>query len=301
MIRTVQSYLAVRRAAGHKLRNAGFMLDSFARYAVERGEQHIRTATVIEWASQGSTPGERDRRLRSVCRLARYMHAEDERHEIPPAAHFHQKKRRRVPYIYSHTEIRRLMEASMQLRPQNSLRRYTYTTLIGLLAATGMRISEALALQYSDITSEGILIRKTKFQKSRLLPVHPTVLSQMESYLIRRRKKVSPGLDVFVKNDGGRMGYSGVIRTFHELLSVARIASVGHRRPRIHSLRHTFAVRTLEASPTGRRRVGRHMLAMHTYMGHCNIDSTYWYLEVTPELLDDIATSSESFLCGEHP
>ena len=188
MIRAVESYLAIRRAAGHKLRNAAFMLHSFARYAVERGEQHIRALTVIEWAGQGSTPGERDRRLRSVCRLARYLRAEDERHEIPPAAHFRQIKRRRIPYIYSPTEIRRLMDASMQLRPQRSLRRYTYTTLIGLLAATGMRISEALALQYSDITSQGILICKTKFQKSRLLPVHPTVVSQLEIYLMRRRK-----------------------------------------------------------------------------------------------------------------
>jgi integrase/recombinase XerD len=219
-------------------------------------------------------------------------------HETPPARHFGYHKRRPVPHIYSREEIKRLLGAALLLGPLDSLQPQTFATLIGLLAATGLRISEALALQFSDITPRGLLIRKTKFQKTRLVPLHPTAVAHIERYLKRRRQTRSPGQDVFIDENGRPLRYWDVYRTFQRLLKTAGLAPSGVRRHRLHHLRHTFAVRALEASPTGRQRVGRHMLALATYMGHVNIDATYWYLETTPELLRDIAVAGETFLCG---
>jgi integrase/recombinase XerD len=301
MIRAVKNYLAARHAAGFELKSAYYLLHSFARFAAARRETHIRTATAIDWASRTVSVAQRDARLKAVCLFARYMRAEDGRHETPPARHFGYHKRRPVPYIYSREEINRLMDAAMQLGPRDSLQPQTFVTLIGLLAATGLRISEALALQFSDITSRGLLIRKTKFQKTRLVPLHPTAVPYIERYLKRRRRTRSHGQDVFIDQNGRPLRYWDVYTIFQRLLKTAGLAPSGGRRHRLHHLRHTFAVRALEASPTGRQRVGRHMLALATYMGHVNIDATYWYLETTPELLRDIAIAAETSLRGGRP
>jgi integrase/recombinase XerD len=298
MTRAVKNYLAARHAAGFELKSAYYLLHSFARFATARRETHIRTATAIDWASRTVSVAQRDARLKAVCRFARYMCAEDSRHETPPARHFGYHKRRPVPHIYSREEIKRLLDAALQLGPLDSLQSQTFATLIGLLAATGLRISEALALQFSDITPRGLLIRKTKFQKTRLVPLHPTAVAHIERYLKRRRQTRSHGENVFIDENGRPLRYGDVYRTFQRLLKTAGLAPSGGRRHRLHHLRHTFAVRALEASPTGRQRVGRHMLALATYMGHVNIDATYWYLETTPELLCDIAVAGETFLCG---
>jgi len=170
--------------------------------------------------------------------------------------------------------------------------------LIGLLAATGLRISEALGLQFSDVTPNGLLIRKTKFQKTRLVPLHPTAVARIELYLQLRRRARPSGQHVFIDDDGRPLRYRNVYVTFQKLLKTADLSPSGGRRCRLHHLRHTFAVRALEASPAGRQRIGQHMLALATYMGHVNIDATYWYLETTPELLRGIATAGETFLCG---
>jgi integrase len=193
------------------------------------------------------------------------------------------------------------MNAALQLGPPDLLQPQTFTTLIGLLAATGLRISEALALQFSDITPNGLLIRKTKFQKTRLVPLHDTVAAHIERYLKRRRQTRSRGQDLFIDDDGRPLQYWDVYRTVQKLLKTAGLSRSGGRRRRLHHLRHTFAVRALEASPTGRQRIGQHMLALATYMGHVSIDATYWYLETTPELLRDIAMTGEAFLCGGRP
>ena len=188
MISTVKRYLAVRRAAGFELTNTEYLLRSFARWAAQRGETHIRTESAIAWASQTASVAQRDARLKTTCRFARYLRAEDNRHELPPANHFGYHKSRRVPHIYSAVEIRRLLNAASQLGPADSLQPHTYTTLIGLLAVTGLRISEALALQFSDVTPQGLLIHKTKFRKTRLVPLHETAVAALNRYLTRRRE-----------------------------------------------------------------------------------------------------------------
>ena len=298
MIKAVESYLAVRHAAGFDLANADYLMRSFARFAAERNETNLRATTAIDWASQSSSLAQRDERLKTVCRFARYIRAEDNRHEVPPADHFGYRKTRRVPYIYSSAEINRLIDAALHLGPPGVLQPQTYATLIGLLAATGLRISEALSLQFSDVTPSGLLIRRTKFQKTRLVPVHETTEAGLDRYLTRRRHVRSNGEDVFITDDGQTLPYWHVNSTFRKLLKTANLSASGGGRPRLHDLRHTFAVRALEASPAGRQRIGQHMLALATYMGHVNINATYWYLEITPDLLREIAAASENFLCG---
>lgn len=297
MIPAVENYLAVRRAAGFELKNADCLLRSFARWAAKRSETHIRATTAVDWASQSVSVAQRDERLKTLCRFVRYLRVEDNRHELPPSTYFGYRKTRRLPYLYSGVEIRRLLAAALQLRPPHSLQPQTYATLIGLLAVTGLRVSEALALRFSDVTPQGLLVRKTKFQKTRLVPLHDTAAAALDRYLMRRRK-CARGESVFIADNGRPLRYLAVYATFRKLLKTASISASRGCHPRLHDLRHTFAVRALEASPEGRQQVGRHMLALATYMGHVNIDTTYWYLETTPELLRDIATAGETFLWG---
>jgi integrase len=221
---------------------------------------------------------------------------EDSRHELPPANHFGYRKTRRIPRIYSRDEIVGLVLAATRLSSSDALLPKTYAALISLLAATGLRISEALHLLVSDITPKGLLIRRTKFQKTRLVPLHDTAVTGLGHYLMNRQEARRGGDHVFVSNEGQPLVYWKVHSAFRTLLKSAGFQSSGGRWPRIHDLRHTFAVRALESSPTGRQRIGQHMLALATYMGHVNINATYWYLETTPELLRDIAVVAENFV-----
>jgi integrase len=301
MITAVETYLAMRRAAGFALSNTAYLLRSFARFAADRQEPHIRTATAIEWASQSASVAQRHTRYQTVCRFAHYARLEEARHHAPPPNHFGYRKTRRIPHIYSRLEIGRLLLAATQLPPPGSLRAHTYTTLISLLAATGLRISEALGLLVSDITPNGLLIRKTKFQKTRLVPLHETTVAGLRRYLTRRRRMPSGAEQVFISNSGQPLAYPAVHHVFRLLLKAANLLPSRGRAPRLHELRHTFAVRALESSPSGRQRIGQHMVALATYLGHVNIDATYWYLETTPDLLREIAAAGESFMGGGRP
>jgi integrase len=288
----------VRRAVGFTLSNTEYLLRSFADFATDRKETHIRTATAIDWASQAKSVAQRHTRHQTICRFAQYLRVEDLRHELPRANHFGYRKTRRVPHIYSRDEINGLVLAATKLCSPDSLLPRTYAALISLLAATGLRISEALHLLVTDITPNGLLIRKTKFQKTRLVPLHATAVTGLGHYLIHRQEAKRGGDHVFVSDEGQPLVYWKVHGVFRALLKSAGIKPSGGRWPRIHELRHTLAVRALESSPTGRQRIGQHMLALATYLGHVNINATYWYLETTPELLLDIAVISENFVQG---
>ena len=301
MITAVEAYLAVRRAAGFTLSNPECLLRSFARFATERQQTHIRTATVIEWASLAPSVAQRHTRYQTVYRFAQYLRLEDPQHDLPPTNHFGYRKRRRVPHIYSREEIAGLVRAALRLPPADGLQPQTYAALISLLAATGLRISEALHLRVSDFTANGLLIRSPKFQKTRLVPLHDTAVTGLGRYLKQRQARHLGGDYLFVSDDGQPLVYWKVHHVFRTLLKAAGLKPQGGRWARLHELRHTFAVRALEASPTGRQRIGQHMLALATYLGHVNIYATYWYLETTPELLGDIAGSAERFLQGGRP
>jgi len=295
MLKAIETYLALRRATGFAMSSAEHLLKSFAAFAAERGQTHVETQTAIDWAALGPSVAQRDARLKAVCRFVRHVQIEDARHVLPPANHFGARKRRRTPHIYTADEIDRLVKAALRLGPKGSLRPLTHATLIALLSATGLRISEALKLTIADVTSDGLLIRETKFRKTRLVPLHDTAKAGLKRYLARR----GPGSvddPVFVDKRGRALRYIAVKETFDRLVGKAGIKSRSGRRPRLHDLRHTFAVRALQGSPAGRGRCGAHMAALATYMGHVNIYATYWYLEATADLLRDVATAGEVFM-----
>ena len=297
MLKTIQAYLALRRAAGFAMLNAEHLLGSFAAFATERREAHIHAQTAIDWAALGPTVAQRDARLKAVCRFVRHARVEDARHEMPPAHHFGARKTRRPPHIYSAGEIARLIEYALRLRPEGGLRPRTYATLIALLSVTGLRISEALKLTVADVTPDGLLIRETKFRKTRLTPLHDTTVVGLKRYLARRQA-LSEAAPVFADARGLPLRYIAVKETFDRLVVRAGVAPASRRRPRLHDLRHTFAVRALQNGPADRSRTGAHMIALATYMGHANIYSTYWYLEAAADLMRDVAEVGEAFMCG---
>lgn len=299
----VESYLALRRAMGFRLKEAGYQLLSFAQFACERGDQFIRANTAIEWAGLGASLPQRARRLGAVIRFARYLHAEDERHEVPPEGLYGSQTRpRRTPFILSPEQIQQLLTAASTLRPRGSLRPDTYRTLFALLACTGLRVSEAIRLQFPDLTPDGLIIRESKFRKSRLVPLHETARAGLEHYLARRRLLIGDNDHLFVCEHGRPLRYHTVALAFRTSLRRAGLYSDSRRlRPSLHSLRHTFAVRALETCPEGRDQIGRHTVALSTYLGHYKVTATYWYLEATPSLLGNIADSCERFMTGEQP
>jgi integrase len=298
----IDTWLAARRASGFALKKYERHMRRFAEFAAARGEDHIRAETAIAWALQAATPGQRHRHFQRVVQLARYLHAEDPRHEIPPDCHFPGKRQRPVPYIYAPDEARRLVEAAARLRPAGSIRPHTVSSVLALLFATGLRISEALALRLADVTTDGLIIRNTKFGKTRLVPLHPSAQCGLEQYL-RRRRAVSGGDDhLFVSLDGTRFSYSGFRKAWYLVLAKAGLLPrEGGRRPRLHDIRHTFAVRALESAPDRRDRVARHMLAVSTYLGHSCVADTYWYFQATPTLLSQVADACQHQFEGGLP
>lgn len=295
-------YISLRRTLGYKLVKAERHLHSFARFVAERDEMHIRTASVLAWlATVARTPGARARRLTDLILFARFLHAEDRQHEIPRADFARSRDMRPIPYIYTPDEIARILDAAGSLRHQepNPLRCQLYIMLFGLIAATGLRVSEALALRLDDILPDGVLhIRETKFRKSRLVPLHATVIAALDRYLDVRRQRVGGSDWLFPSVQRREMCPTTVNYTFRCILRRAGIAPQRSKQPRIHDLRHTFATRVLEQCGVERSAVARHFVALSTYLGHADIRNTYWYLQATPELMTDIAAAAET-LVGE--
>ena len=299
----VDRYIALRRALGWKLVKAGRYLHAFTRHLDARAETHIRSAALLEWvAATGRTRGARSERLRILTRFARFLHAEDPRHQIPAADIFSVTAAPPAPYIYTPDEIARILDAAGALRHQrpNPLRRELYIMLFGLIAATGLRISEAIALRLDDVWPNGILhIRETKFCKSRLVPLDPTVVEALECYLAKRKRFAGSCEHLFPSVQLRALCSTTVNYTFGCLLKRANIAPGRVRRPRIHDLRHTFATRALEQCAATRGEVARHFVALSTYLGHADIRHTYWYLQATPEMMTGIAAAAEMLIGSE--
>lgn len=296
----IDTWLATRRASGFTLAGYERHLHQFAEFAAARGDDHVRVETAVAWASEKTTPGQRNRHYQRIVQLARYLHAEDPRHEIPPNYHFPGKRQRPVPYIYTPDEARRLVEAASQLGPVGSSRPRTVSTMLALLFATGLRISEALAVRMADVTPDGLVIRKTKFGKTRLVPLHPSAQNGLDHYLHYRRAMAGKDDPVFVSLEGTRLSYGAFRKAWRAVLSRADLLpKSGGRRPRIHDIRHTFAVRALESAPDRRNRVARHMLAVSTYLGHSCVADTYWYFQATPTLMAQVADTCQRHFEGD--
>jgi integrase/recombinase XerD len=295
----VARYLALRRTLGFKLRDAGRHLRAFASFAAERGDSHVRAATALEWAATGSSPHVCHVRLRTVARFAGFVRAEDPAHEVPPISHFPCPYVRPLPYIYTSEEIARILAATRLLRRTYPLRRRMYETLFGLLAATGLRISEALGLHIGSVLPEGvILVEQTKFRKSRLVPLHPTAQDALERYLEARRRLPTVEDYLFFSREGRGLSRMAAEFAFRQIVRLAAIAPDRERRPRLHDIRHSFASRALESCPADPSVVSRHFVALSTYLGHVDVKSTYWYLQATPRILTDIASAADAFVDG---
>jgi len=301
LIAHVERYLALRQKLGFKLFLTSRHLRAFARFAVEEDGAYIRAATAVAWATKATTRGMRHRRLGDVVRLARFLHAEDSSHEVPPANLFAATETRPTPYIYTTEELARIVQAAGQLDLQEptTQRRQTYVMLFGLIAATGLRVSEAFNLRLEDLLPGGVLrVSDTKFGKSRLLPLHKSVIAALNQYLEMRRRSAETDDHVFLSLKGRRLSYTTVNTAFRRILSRAGIAPGRTRPPRIHDLRHSFATRVLEQCATRSEPVARHFVALSTYMGHTDAAHTYWYFQATPELMTHIAAAGEASFSG---
>lgn len=293
----VDHYLALRRAGGFKLEDDGYYLRSFVRFATTCGDTHVVTKTALDWASQASSEPQCAVRLKTVIRFARFSHTTDKRHEIPPPDVFYARRQRPTPYLFTHEEIQALMVQAEQLGPTGSLRPHVYRTLIGLLAATGLRVSEALNLRFHDLTVDGLLIRETKFHKSRLLPLHPTTRAALASYLLKRRQLALANEHLFISQWCQPLQRRTVYQTFRQLIKAADLPrQCDQPRPRLVDFRHTFAAKALLVSPDGHDHIGRHTLALMTYLGHAHPSSTYWYLQQSPQLMSAIAQTCEDWI-----
>ena len=301
LIDDIERYLALRRSLGFKLDKVAADLRAFAGFATSRGDTHVRAATAVEWSAMAGTRGQRCCRLGYTVRLATFLRAADPAHEIPPARLFVERKTRPVPYIFTPEELARLLDEAGHLRPNiiTPLRPQLYVTLFGLIAATGLRTSEPLRLRLGDVLPGGVLrICQTKFNKSRLVPLHASVVAALDRYLAIRRRLGTPDDHLFIGRGGRQLGFRAMQETFALVVRLANIAPDRSRRPRITDLRHTFATRALQRCATRPQAVSRHFVALSTYLGHTNIKHTYWYLQAIPELMTDMAEQAEALVAG---
>ncbi len=312
MFKLVQEYLAHRRKLGVDLTNAGSLLLQFARYADKRGHRGPLTSQLaIRWARLPRN-GSRTywaRRLDIVRCFARHRAIFDPDTEIPPSHVFGPAYRRITPHIYTSAEITALLDAAHDLPPRDGLRPHTYATLFGLLACTGLRLREALRLSRSDVDwKQGLLtIRRTKFRKSRLVPLHSTTTRALREYArLRDRRYPAAATDAFFLSVRGTpLSRSAVMYAFIKLRRQLSWSSRGQRpTPRIHDLRHTFACRRLVLWHRQHVDVEQRLLALSTYLGHASVGDTYWYLTAVPELLHLAGARFEHFTespSGAHP
>jgi integrase len=268
------------------------MLPQFAAFLEQEGASSITRELALRWATHPANahPAHWATRLSTVRRFAQFWSASDPRTEVPPLGLLPYRYRRTPPYIYTAGEIRRLIDAAKQLPSPTGLRPATYATLFGLLAVTGLRISEALALNRADVDgAEAVLIiRRTKFGKSRLVPVHPSTQRALRRYT-RGRDRVHPTPTTesfFVSERGARLTQWTVRYTFNRLSRRIGLRGPADRRgPRLHDFRHRLAVDTLLRWYRAGVDVERHLPELSTYLGHGHIADTYWYLSAVPELL----------------
>lgn len=301
-----QDYLAMRRALGFKLTTWGAKLMSFISYLESTGATVITTDAAVAWAT--STPRAStdavhwSRRLDVVRIFARHLKTLDAATEVPPDDILAHHYRRITPYLYSPDEITALLQAAGRLTP--ALRARTWQTVLGLLAVTGLRVSEACRLDRSDVDlkRDVLTVRDSKFGKSREVPVHASTTIALRDY-DRQRDQLCPAPVVgsfFVSTRGTRLDSSNMPPTFAALLAAAGIDPVpGRRRQRIHDLRHSFTVATLLDSYRAGIDVAARLPLLATYLGHTDPKSTYWYLSGSPELLALAAQRLEHAFGGQ--
>jgi integrase len=288
-------YVALRRGLGTKLQEPARTLEHFLDFLEREGSEFITSELALRWAMepQGVQRATWARRLGMVRRFAAWFNTIDARTEVPPHRLLAPRRKRNKPHIFTEQEVARLMAEARLLASPTGLRALTYTTLIGLLTATGLRPGEALALDRSDVDFEtGILaIRQTKFGKSRFVPVSESTRAALQEYAKQRDVLRPSRTDSFLVSErGARVEGCTARRTFARIsCAIGLRTATGNRRsgrgPRLQDFRHCFATRKLIEWYRAGVDVGREMPKLTTYLGHVDVAHTYWYLEAVPELL----------------
>jgi integrase/recombinase XerD len=285
----LEEYLTMRRALGFILSEPSRMLHKFVASMEEEGASFITTEFALRWAMQPRcAPAQWASYLSMVRRFARYVSAFDDRTEVPPWGLLPYRARRKEPYLYTDEEITRLVRAAKELPSPLGVRGATYATLFGLLAVTGMRVSEPVGLDRDDVDlGRGVLtIRRTKFGKSRMVPFHASTLEALRRY-VDLRDRLFPGVrSFFVSEQGTRPTTYSVRWTFVRLShQIGLRAPHDTHGPRLHDFRHRFAVETLLRWYRQDVDVEQHLPELSTYLGHTHVADTYWYITAVPELL----------------
>ena len=306
MASLVEGYLAARRQMGFALEIAGKQLLAFGRFADEGGHRGSLTAELmVRWARDAGQekPLASARRLEVLRPFAKYRSQFDSATEMVPRNFFGPAHRRLVPHIYTGHEIRELLKATDNLLPADGLRPLTYHTLLGLIAATGLRISEALHLKPQDVDLDQKLltVRETKFRKSRLVPLHSTTAAALARYAKVRQNKIGcQTLRAFFVSDRGEpLPDRTVHSTFEKLRGrLGWAARGGHSAPRIHDLRHSLICKVLLRSYQQRQPIDNVIDALSTYVGHAKVSDTYWYVTAIPDLMAIAAQRFAQFAEG---
>lgn len=290
----LNDYIRIRRSLGFQLRLAAGALRNFIAFLQREGAAYITTELALRWATQPARaqPSTWTWRLGMVRRFAAWHSATDPRTEIPPEGILPHRYQRKTPHIYSDDEVEKILCQAQQLPSSKGLRARTFTTVFGLLAVTGMRVNEALGLDRQDVDLDsGILhIRRTKFGKSRYVPVHPSTVDALKTYAAARGRifATPPTPAFFLSERGSRLTEWTARYTFAKISQQLglRARAKGHGRgPRLHDARHRFAACTLIHWYRAGLDVERELPKLATYLGHVHVNDTYWYLEAVPELL----------------
>ncbi len=298
MLARVRAYLSSRRALGYRLRIEGGLLLNFARFADGSGHSGPLTKEImLRWAL---LPGDADplykaRRLEIVRVFARHLAVLEPLTEVPARHILGPAHRRKPVHLFTGGQITLLLARALRL--SGRLRPHTYHTLLGMLACTGLRISEALALRGADADLErGVLtIRESKYRLTRFVPLHPSALAPLQRYA-RQRQRLHPLAHHFFVSDLGRhLAYSTVRTTFRRLAR-GLVPESGRRHVRLHDLRHTFACQVLHRWEHSKRRAVGRLAILSRYLGHARVTDTYWYLTATPELLHGAARGFKPLL-----
>jgi len=297
MLSKVRAYLAERRALGFQLKIEGYQLVCFARYADALGHRGPLTRRLaLGWAC---LPKSADRlywarRLEIVRTFARHLALSEPRTQVPPRHLLGPAHRRPQPHLYSPAQLQTLLRRAGQLKGR--LRPHTWQTLIGLLACTGLRISEALRLKVQDMNWQQslLVIRESKYGKTRLVPLHPSARKPLRAYAQRRRECFPLAEYFFVSARGDPLAARAVRDTFTQL---RKGIPFSRRPPRLHDLRHTMASRVLQRWQASRKGAANRVLILSRFLGHCHVEDTYWYLSALPQLL---AQAAQRFALPDH-
>jgi len=288
-------YLSIRRGLGYDLGTAERVLRKFIAFAEQKGAEHVSAALFLQWQETFGHANRQtwSRRLSMIRLFAQWLQCLDSKHEVPPRGLIPCRGGRTRPYIYSDEEICRIVRAAAELPSIHGIRALTSATLFGLIAVTGLRISEALSLNVADVDLEiGLIaLRRGKFGKARLLPISDSTKVQLTAYAKERDRLLGSSPEPFFVSDiGERVTDCGARYNFAAACQAIGLRPVEkfHRHgrgPRIHDLRHTFAVRTMVNWYRTGKDPAREMIKLTTYLGHGDPAHTYWYIEAVPELL----------------